>query len=64
MEETQDTQVPVTTVSESSDQEAKFRTGVEEKQKAILSLGRDKARVNRENKTKAKLDSMLEGYLK
>ena len=72
MEETKETEVPTQTLSESSDQEEKSSEPVlkkakrvlSEKQKAILSLGREKARANRENKTKAKLDSMLEEYLK
>ena len=72
MEETKDTEIPTTTISESSDQEEKSSEPVSkktkrvlsEKQRAILSLGREKARANRENKTKAKLDGMLEEYLK
>ena len=72
MEETKETEVPTQTLSESSDQEEKSPEPVlkkakrvlSEKQKAILSLGREKARANRENKTKAKLDGMLEDYLK
>ena len=72
MEETKETEVPTQTLSESSDQEEKSLEPVlkkakrvlSEKQKAILSLGREKARANRENKTKAKLDGMLEEYLK
>ena len=72
MEETKETEVPTQTLSESSDQEEKSSEPVlkkakrvlSEKQKAILSLGREKARANRENKTKAKLDGMLEDYLK
>ena len=67
-----DTEIPTTTVSESLDQEEKSSEPVSkkakrvlsEKQRAILSLGREKARANRENKTKAKLDGMLEEYLK
>ena len=35
-----------------------------DKQKAILSLGREKAKLNREAKMKAKLDGMVEEYLK
>ena len=42
----------------------KAKRVLSEKQKAILSLGHEKARANRENKTKAKLDGMLEDYLK
>ena len=72
MEETKDTEIPTTTISESSDQEEKSSEPVSKKakhvlskkQRAILSLGREKARANRENKTKAKLDGMLEDYLK
>ena len=72
MEETKDTEIPTTTISESSDQEEKSSEPVSkktkrvlsEKQRAILSLGREKARANRENKTQAKLDGMLEEYLK
>ena len=72
MEETKETEVPTQTLSESSDQEEKSSEPVlkkakrvlSEKQKAILSLGREKAQTNRENKTKAKVDGMLEAYLK
>ena len=71
MEESKETTVPV---SETSDQDTQERVGepvtkktkrvLTDKQKAILTLGREKARANRENKTKAKLDGMLEDYLK
>ena len=71
MEESKETTVPV---SETSDQDTQERVNepvtkktkrvLTDKQKAILTLGREKARANRENKTKAKLDGMLEDYLK
>jgi len=74
MEETKVEDVPSPTISESSDQDTeekvpepvtkKAKRVLTEKQKAILTLGREKARANRESKTKAKLDGMLEEYLK
>ena len=67
MEETKE--IETASLSDSSGQveqpsAKKQKKALSEKQRAVLTLGREKARNNRETKMKAKLDGMLEEYLK
>ena len=57
-----ETSVPEVSVEEPVTK--KQKRVLSDKQKAILSLGREKAKLNREAKMKAKLDGMVEEYLK